>query len=136
MNTELYTKLEHCWKMGYKLPKIKEYCETDYSLDDLQELFMGMWENELEAYSYKKECDRVLLSRGNNTAMATKLTSEGELHKWLDTLVSEDQLSGLYDELRCKDYTPDQIADIANYVYLQMGLPENLLGKQNSGDKL
>lgn len=67
MNTELYTKLKHCWKMGYKLPKIKEYCETDYSLDDLQELFMEMWKNELKAYSYKQECDRVLLSRVSNT---------------------------------------------------------------------
>lgn len=57
--------------MGYKLPKIKEYCETDYSLDDLQELFMEMWEKELEAYSYKKECDRVLLSRVNNTDSQT-----------------------------------------------------------------
>lgn len=48
MDTKLYGDLKHCWKMGYKLPKIKEYCETDYSLDDLQELFMEMWENELE----------------------------------------------------------------------------------------
>lgn len=136
MNTELYTKLKHCWKMGYKLPKIKEYCETDYSLDDLQELFMEMWENELEAYAYKQECDRVLLSRVNTAALATKLTNEDDVSKWLNDLVAEDQLSGLYDEPRYKDYTPDQIADIANYVYLAMGLPENLLGKQNSGDKL
>lgn len=134
MNAELYTKLKHCWKMGYKLPKIKEYCETDYSLDDLQELFMEMWENELNAYKYKQECDRVLLSRGNNTAVATKLTPEGELYKWLDTLVSEDQLSGLYDEPKYKGYTPDQIADIANYTYLTMGLPENLLGKSSKED--
>lgn len=136
MDTKLYEDLKHCWKMGYKLPKIKEYCETDYSLDDLQELFMEMWESELEAYSYKQECDRVLLSRVNTAALTTKLTPEGELHKWLDDLVSEDQLSGLYDEPRYKDHTPDQIADIANYVYLAMGLPENLLGKQNSGDSL
>lgn len=98
MNAELYTKLKHCWKMGYKLPKIKEYCETDYSLDDLQELFMEMWENELEAYTYKQECDRVLLSRGDTTVMATKLTNADDVAKWLDNLVAEDQAMGLYED--------------------------------------
>lgn len=33
--------------MGYKLPKIKEYCNTDHTIEDLQELFMQMWDNEL-----------------------------------------------------------------------------------------
>lgn len=84
--------------MGYKLPKIKEYCETDYSLDDLQELFMEMWENELEAYTYKQECDRVLLSRGDTTVMATKLTNADDVAKWLDNLVAEDQAMGLYED--------------------------------------
>lgn len=126
MNAELYTKLKHCWKMGYKLPKIKEYCETDYSLDDLQELFMEMWESELEAYkyvngmtgvhdssttigednntlhntvsSYKSECDRVLLSRVNSLFAATKLTNEELVSRWLNDLVSEDQAMGLYED--------------------------------------
>jgi hypothetical protein len=47
MDSELYEGLRHCWLAGYKLPKIKEYLETDYSIEDLQELFMEMWENEL-----------------------------------------------------------------------------------------
>lgn len=47
MDDNLYKGLRYCWKSGYKLPKIKEYLNTDYSLDDLQELFMEMWENEL-----------------------------------------------------------------------------------------
>lgn len=112
--------------MGYKLPKIKEYCETDYSLDDLQELFMEMWENELEAYrhvkcvtgvddssttigednntlhnmvsSYKSGRDRVLLSRVNSLFAATKLTNEELLSRWLNDLVAEDQAMGLYED--------------------------------------
>ena len=51
MDKELYDGLKHCWKAGYKLPKIKEYLNTDYSIEDLQELFMEMWENELSPSS-------------------------------------------------------------------------------------
>lgn len=47
MDAILYAGLHYCWKAGYKLPKIKEYLNTDYSLDALQGLFMEMWENEL-----------------------------------------------------------------------------------------
>lgn len=53
MDNKLYNQLKHCWKMGYKLPKIKEYCDTDYSLEDLQEFFYEMWDNELS----KPTCD-------------------------------------------------------------------------------
>lgn len=117
MNTKLYEDLKHCWYMGYKLPKIKEYCNTDYTIDDLQELFMKMWDNELEAYSYKQECDRVLLSRGNNTTnvpswlleMQSQQLTADEISqvaskvaasfptKWLNDLVAEDQAMGLYE---------------------------------------
>lgn len=52
MDKSLYDGLKHCWKAGYKLPKIKEYLNTDYSIEDLQELFMEMRENELSPNSW------------------------------------------------------------------------------------
>lgn len=54
MDNKLYEDLKHCWKMGYKLPKIKEYCDTDYSIDELQALFMEMWEAELDKIYWKQ----------------------------------------------------------------------------------
>ena len=134
--------------MGYKLPKIKEYCETDYSLDDLQELFMEMWENELEKINTtlrlhfaidritsELDCitDEELQSKFDGiTDFSVSNAINGT--KWLGDVVAEDQAIGLYDELRCKDYTPDQIADIANYVYLTMELTGGFLNKHNKGD--
>lgn len=164
MDTELYTKLKHCWKKGYKLPKIKEYCETDYSLDDLQELFMEMWENELEAYkyvkamtgvddssttigednntlhnrvsSYKSGCDRALLSRVNSLFAATKLTNEEFKSRWLNDLFAEDQAMGLYEDPRYKDHTDSQIADLYNFMDASFRCVGITHWQDNKGDKV
>lgn len=130
MNTELYTKLKHCWKMGYKLPKIKEYCETDYSLDDLQELFMEMWESELEAYTYKQECDRVLLSRMNSILMSLHQTQEYSVC-WVDKLVIEDQVNGLYELCDYDDLTYNQVERLYNFVDSRLSILEGYLGLYN-----
>lgn len=48
LDTILYNNLKFCWREGYKLTKIKEYLDTDISLEDIQSAFMVMWECELK----------------------------------------------------------------------------------------
>lgn len=48
LDTILYNNLKFCWREGYKLTKIKEYLDTDMSLESIQSAFMVMWECELK----------------------------------------------------------------------------------------
>lgn len=50
METKLYEDLKFCWKAGYKLKQIKEYCNTHLSIEELQTEFKIMWANELQAW--------------------------------------------------------------------------------------
>jgi len=60
METKLYEDLKFCWKAGYKLNQIKEYCNTTLSIDELQTEFKIMWENELQAWKLVKVLDDML----------------------------------------------------------------------------
>lgn len=150
MDTKLYGDLKHCWKMGYKLPKIKEYCETDYSLDELQELFMEMWESELE----KINSNLMLHSAIDKVTSELDCITDVELQskfdeitdfsvsnaingvKWSNDLVSEDQAMGLYKDPRYKDHTDSQIADLYNFMDASFRCVGITHWQDNKGDKL
>jgi len=59
VETKLYEDLKFCWKAGYKLNQIKEYCNTTLSIDELQTEFKIMWENELQCLKLVKVLDEI-----------------------------------------------------------------------------
>jgi len=59
VETKLYEDLKFCWKAGYKLNQIKEYCNTTLSIDELQTEFKVMWENELQTWKLVKVLDEI-----------------------------------------------------------------------------
>ena len=65
METKLYEDLKFCWKAGYKLNQIKEYCNTTLSIDELQTEFKIMWENELQCLKLVKVIDTMELHKQN-----------------------------------------------------------------------
>ena len=57
MEIKLYEDLKFCWRVGYKLNQIKDYCNTPLSIEELQVEFKKMWENELQNRLTNTKCE-------------------------------------------------------------------------------
>jgi len=113
VETKLYEDLKFCWKAGYKLNQIKEYCNTTLSIDELQTEFKIMWENELQCWKLVKVMDE--LSIEDQRRIVTIPSSIRYISGTFITLEAARSKRTLIDKRK------QQIADC-------FGVPRELLG--------